>query len=276
MRVKLAGMFEKQKSAGQGGRGVRPGGQGYPARKDNESAAKLLVRAFKLSPANPEARRLLADFYAQRQDWQVVVGLLETPVARGSQDVDLLVLYGEALTRVNHAREAAGAACGLQEREPNAVPVNLALGRALPQGGRGREGDRGPQPLRRRAPGGEPARAGRAAVAGDGGGRPRGRPVLQRILEVAQKRGDAAGRRRRVPEARRDLREEGTRPQRDRRARAVLEARPGDAAATAQLERLQRAPPSRRSRRPRRPPAAAAGARPAAASADAHVRPRPG
>jgi tetratricopeptide (TPR) repeat protein len=76
--------------------------QGYADKKEMNAAVQLYVRAFKLSPANSEARRRLADFYAQRQDWPVVVGLLETPAAKGSQDPGLLVLYAEALTRVNH------------------------------------------------------------------------------------------------------------------------------------------------------------------------------
>ncbi|HWR98201.1 MAG TPA: tetratricopeptide repeat protein, partial [Candidatus Methanoperedens sp.] len=95
VRVKLGGMFEKQKQPDKAAAEYVRAGKAYAARKEGDKAVQLLVRAFKLSPANLEARRLLADFYAQRQDWQVVVGLLETPVVRGVPETGLVVLYAE-------------------------------------------------------------------------------------------------------------------------------------------------------------------------------------
>ncbi len=135
VRVKLAGMFEKQKFPEKAAEEYVRAAQGYTDKNEMNAAAQLYVRAFKLSPGNNDARRRLADFYAQRQDWSVVVGLLETPVAKGSQDAGLLVLYAEALTRVNHPRDAVKVLEAAQEREPNSVPVNLGLGRAYIKAG---------------------------------------------------------------------------------------------------------------------------------------------
>ena len=114
-----------------------------------------------------------------------------------------------------------------QEREPNSVPVNLALGRAYLKAGDGREGDRGDQPLRERAPGREPARAGRVAAARDGGGRPRRRQDLPAHPggrpEARRQGGDRQG----VPEARRGLREKEAGAQRRGGDRKISRAQPG-------------------------------------------------
>ena len=142
VRVKLAGMFEKQKFPERAAEEYVRAAQGYADKKEMNTAVQLFVRAFKLFPANSVARQRLADFYAQRQDWSVVVGLLETPVAKGSQDSDLLVLYAEALTRVNHPQDAVNVLEAAQEREPNSVPVNLGLGRAYIKAGEKKRGSR--------------------------------------------------------------------------------------------------------------------------------------
>ena len=189
VRVKLAGMFEKQKFPEKAAEEYVRAARVTPIRRD-ETAVQLYVRAFKLSPDNSEARRRLADFYAQRQDWSVVVGLLETPVAKGSRDTGLLVLYAEALTRVNHPRDAVKVLEAAQEREPNSVPVNLALGRAYIKAG---EIEKGIAAINRcvsvhlaenRL---EPAESLLREMAEAA---PEDDKIFQRVLEVAQKRGE--------------------------------------------------------------------------------------
>ncbi|HEY5998114.1 MAG TPA: tetratricopeptide repeat protein, partial [bacterium] len=192
VRVKLAGMFEKQRLAEKASDEYVRAAKGYAARKERDPAAQLLVRAFKLFPANLEARRLLADVYAQRQEWSVVVGLLETPVARGVSDAAMTVLYADALTRVNHAREAAALLEKLQAADPNSVPVNLVLGRAYLKAG---EVEKGGAALNRCV--GAHIAENRLDLAGTlllelAAAAPEDDRVQQRIIEVAQKRGDAA------------------------------------------------------------------------------------
>ena len=130
VRVKLAGMFEKQKFPQKAAEEYVRAARGYLGTKETDTAAELFTLAFKLHPDNAEARLWLADHHAQRRDWPVVVSLLEAPVAKGLSDTRLLVLYAEASTQVNHPRDAVNVLEAVREREPNSVPVNLALGRA--------------------------------------------------------------------------------------------------------------------------------------------------
>jgi tetratricopeptide (TPR) repeat protein len=130
VRVKLAGMFEKQKFPQKAAEEYVRAARGHLGTKDPGPAAELFARAFKLHPDNVEARFWLADHHAQRRDWPVVVSLLEAPVAKGLRDTRLLVLYAEASTRVNRPRDAVSVLEALRQGEPNSVPVNLALGRA--------------------------------------------------------------------------------------------------------------------------------------------------
>ena len=176
----------------EGGRGIRPRRPGLRRQeRDEHRRAALRPRLQALPGATPRrgggwpistpsgrTGRSWSAFWRRR-----------SPRARAT--VDLLVLYAEALTRVNHPQDAVkvlerrpGARAELGAGEPRARP-------GLPQGRRRREGDRGAQPLRQRPSGREPARAGRGAAARDGGGRPRRRQDLRSAsLEVAQKRGD--------------------------------------------------------------------------------------
>jgi tetratricopeptide (TPR) repeat protein len=244
VRVKLAGMFEKQKFPEKAAEEYVRAAQGYADKKEMDTAVQLYVRAFKLSPANSEARRRLADFYAQRQDWSVVVGLLETPVAKGSRDPDLLVLYAEALTRVNHPRDAVNVLEGAQEREPNSVPVNLALGRAYLKAG---EVEKGTAAISRcvsvhlaenRLEPAESLLREMAEAAPDDD------KIFQRVLEVAQKRGDKGS----IAKAYLKLAAVYEKKKLVRSAigaiEKFLELNPGDAAAIQRLEHLQAQTPA--------------------------------
>ena len=250
VRVKLAGMFEKQKQPEQAAVEYVRASKGYAEREERDAAVQLLVRAFKLAPANLEARRLLAEFYVQRQEWQVVVGLLETPVARGIQDTALIVLYAEALTKVNHEREAAALLEKLQEGDPNAVPVNLALGRAWLKAG---DVEKGAMALNRCV--GAHLAENRLDLAASllqelAAAVPDEDRVLQRIVEVAQKRGDAATTADAYLKLAALYEKKGMVRTAVGALERYLEGRPGDAAAAERLERLRAVAPAA-------PPAAA-------------------
>ncbi len=254
VRVKLAGMFEKQKFPEKAAEEYVRAAQGYADKKEMDSAVKLYVRAFKLSPANSEARRRLADFYAQRQDWSVVVGLLETPVAKGSHDPDLLVLYAEALTHVNHPRDAVKVLEGAQEREPNSVPVNLALGRAFLKAG---ESEKGLAAINRCVSAHlaenhlEPAESLLREMAEAA---PDDEKIFQRVLEVAQKRGDQGS----IAKAYLKLAAVYEKKKLVRNAAGAiekyLEINPGDAAALHRLEDLHAQTPAPKVEAPPPPP----------------------
>jgi tetratricopeptide (TPR) repeat protein len=134
-RVKVAGMFEKQTFPEKAAEEYVRAAKGYLDRKETDAAVQLYERAFKLAPSNLEARVRLADHHAQRQEWPVVVGLLETPVATGAADTRLRLLYAEALTRVDRPGEAVKVLEEVQAREPDSAPANLALGRACLKAG---------------------------------------------------------------------------------------------------------------------------------------------
>ena len=153
------------------------------------------MRAFKLSPANLEARRLLADALRAAPG----LGGRRRPArdarSRGARRTPtLIVLYAEALTRVNHAREAGGAA-----REAAGARPERAAGeprprpRATSRRGSSRRGPRrstaASAPTSPRTGSSWPGSLLQELAAAA----PEDDRVLQRIIEVAQKRGDAAG-----------------------------------------------------------------------------------
>ena len=255
VRVKLAGMFEKQKFPEKAAEEYVRAAQGYAEKKDTETSIQLYVRAFKLSPANSEARRRLADHYTQRQEWSVVVGLLETPVAKGSRDPELLVLYAEALTRVNHPQDAVKVLVAAQEREPNSLAVNLALGRAYLKAG---EVEKGTSALNRcvsvhlaenRLEPAELLLREMAEAAPDDD------KIYQRILEVAQQRGEKEL----IGKAYLSLAAVYERKKLVRSATGAiekyLEINPGDAAAVHHLESLRVQTPAPKVEAPPPPPA---------------------
>ncbi len=278
VRVKLAGMFEKQKRPAMAAEEYVRAAKGYLDRKEPDTAVQLYVRAFKLAPANQEARRRLADFYAQRQDWPVVAGLLETPVAKGSQETDLLVLYAEALTKVNHPADAVKVLGQAQAREPNSVPVNIGLGRALLKLG---ETDKGTEALNRCVGAylsENKLDLAEALLREMAEAAPEEEKVFQRILEVAQKRGDAGS----ISQA--YLKIAGVHEKKGLVRSAVgalekyLEVKPQDAAVMRRLEALKAKVPAPQAETPAAAaavPAPAATEAPKAAAAQARPAPPP-
>jgi len=271
VRVKLAGMFEKQKFPEKAAEEYVRAALGYADKKEMTTAVQLYVRAFKLSPANTEARWRLAVFYAQRQDWSVVVGLLETSVAKGSQDPDLLVLYAEALTRVNHPQDAVRVLEAAQEREPNLVSVNLGLGRAYFKAG---EIAKGTAAINRavsvhlaenRLEQAESLLREMAEAA------PEDENIFQRILEVVQKRGEKGS----ISKAYLKLAEVYEKKNLVRNATGAiekyLEINPGDPEATRHLEHLQAQTPAPKVETPPSPPVVAAPQMPALEKEDSVV-----
>jgi tetratricopeptide (TPR) repeat protein len=191
-RVKVAGMFEKQTFPEKAAEEYVRAAKGYLDRKETDAAYQLYARAFKLAPSNLEARVRLADHNAQRQDWAVVVGLLETPVAKGAVDARLQLLFAEALTRVDRPDEAVRVLEAVQVREPNSAPANLALGRACLKAG---EVEKGTAALSRCVSAYlaenqlEPAESLLREMADAA---PDDENIAQRLLEVSMKRGDQA------------------------------------------------------------------------------------
>ena len=192
MRLKLAGMFERQKFPEKAAEEYVRAAKGYADRNEPATAVQHYARALELSPANLEARLRLAEHHGRRQEWQTVVGLLEAPAAAGELDTDLMVLYGEAVTRTARPRDAIEALEQAQEREPNSVPVNLALGRACLGAG---ELERGALALNRcvsvhlsenRLEEAEALLREMAEAVPDD------ERILRRVLEVARKRGEPA------------------------------------------------------------------------------------
>jgi tetratricopeptide (TPR) repeat protein len=192
VRLKLAGMFERQKFPEKAAEEYVRAAKGFTERNEPEAAVQHFARAHELSPANLEARVRLAEHHGRRQEWSAVVGLLEAPAAAGDLDIGPLVLYGEAATRSGRPRDAVKTLEQAQEREPNSVPVNLALGRACLAAG---ELERGALALNRcvsaqlsenRLDEAEALLREMAAAAPDD------ERILRRVLEVAQKRGEPA------------------------------------------------------------------------------------
>ena len=192
VRLKLAGMFERQKFPEKAAEEYVRAAKGFAERNEPETAVQHLARAHELSPANLEARVRLAEHHGRRQEWAAVVGLLAEPAGAGDLETGSLVLYGEAATRSGRHREAVKTLERAQESEPNSEPVNLALGRACYAAG---DLERGTLALNRcvsaqlsenRLDEAEALLREMAEAVPDDD------RILRRVLEVARKRGEPA------------------------------------------------------------------------------------
>jgi tetratricopeptide (TPR) repeat protein len=190
VRVKLAGMFEKQKFPEKAAEEYVRAAKGYQQKKEAATAADLFQRAVKLHPANLAARRGLAEHHASRQEWPMVVAALDPVVSRDTRETDLVTLFAEACLHQGRTHDAVAVLQKAQEREPNSAPVNLALGRAHLKSG---ELEPGIAALNRTV--GAYLAENRHELAEAllremSDAAPEDDRIQQRILEVAQKRGD--------------------------------------------------------------------------------------
>jgi len=162
----------------------------------------------------------------------------------------LLLLYAEALARVNHPLDAVKVLEGVRDREPDSVPVNLALGRVYLKIG---EIEKGNAAINRcvsahlsenRFEQAESLLREMAALA------PEDDKIFQRLLDVARKRGEKGA----IAQAYLDLAAVYEKKKIARSAAEAiekyLEINPGDAEARRRLERMQEPLPAPKAEAP--------------------------
>jgi tetratricopeptide (TPR) repeat protein len=238
-RIKLAGMFEKQKFPEKAADEYICAARGFKDKGDANAAAQLYARAFKLAPAKLESRRGLAEHHAQKKDWPVVIGVLQPMAKKGTLEPGLVVLYAGALVQVRHPREAVEALEKALEKEPSSIPLNQCLGRALISAG---DVEKGVAALNRCITGllGENRYdIADALLLEMAAAAPEDHRVALRAVEVAQKRGEPAP----LALAYRNLagiyEKKGLVPDAMGALEKLLEQQPGDAEATGKLAALK-------------------------------------